>query len=623
MPDFLLQPYDTGPNSIIAACTGPDDGLTAVKRPRSHLTAGPDSDIDYIDTAQEDPSERKSAVTKPTFAQLRNRYQQQVEQRNAKSAPDENANKSLAIRQRKLSTEAQPQCIKSEHSANATTINVVVSMVSREKAPLATDNASKAAQDNLNENIKENISPNDNRADISAEELARGVSSSSTKEDLAGVSNWKLENENAYGLSVSLYEKNFITKEPAGSPIADCFGVVARGNSTALALADGVNWGEGARLAARSAVQGSLEYLDTAVFGQVVGGMASSTREVFVSLLRCFWSAHACILETGGALSTLTVAVILPLSDEQHSGMSVVCCCNVGDSLGYVYSQNHGVREFTQGSHDVNSMRDMRDALGALGPVDGNKPELGNLTLSMTIVEPGDIVFLTSDGISDNFDPVVGKFAEPFTTPPSSIGSERPPTAQLAPKRQNKSASSIGAMAAKVQHKAEVQSVRATRTKTSSSTSKSSVQSRPKFLRSHTVIEASRMRITKEPILKYPVSAAGLPLVTGPQRHALTLLRLEDLLSYGINGSLQPCTSARKLCHLLVDFARMITSAKRKMLEQRELFYKPVMAVSSPDAATGHSSGVVKREVEMSRLQQRAARKRVVDSQTFSFLPGK
>ena len=62
------------------------------------------------------------------------------------------------------------------------------------------------------------------------------------------------------------------------------------------------------------------------------------------------------------------------------------------------------------GSHDVNSMRDMRDALGALGPVDGQNPELNNLTCSMTVVEEGDIVFLTSDGVSDNFDPVVGKF---------------------------------------------------------------------------------------------------------------------------------------------------------------------------------------------------------------------
>ena len=68
---------------------------------------------------------------------------------------------------------------------------------------------------------------------------------------------------------------------------------------------------------------------------------------------------------------------------------------------------------FIQGSHDIQSNRDMRDALGALGPVDGVNPELSNLTCSLTLVEPGDIVFLTSDGISDNFDPVVGKFCVP------------------------------------------------------------------------------------------------------------------------------------------------------------------------------------------------------------------
>lgn len=380
------------------------------------------------------------------------------------------------------------------------------------------------------------------------------------------------------------------------------------------------------------------------MFGQVAGGMATTTREVFVSLLRSFWSAHACILETGGALTTLTVAVILPLGGDKDSDKSIVCSCNVGDSLGYVYSKRFGVREFTQGSHDVNSMRDMRDALGALGPVDGNKPELSNLTLSMTIVEPGDIVFLTSDGISDNFDPVVGKFAEPFssTAATNEHAAAKPPTTarnnqQLAPKRQNKSASSIGKTQLRLsdaQHQLPkldaqpLRSARRSKTETTSSSSPSShgaantIQSRPKFLRSHTVIESSRARLTKEPSIKYPVSTAGLPLVTGPQRHALTLLRLEDLLSYGINGSLQPCTSARKLCHLLVDFAKMITAAKRKMLEQRELFYKPVMRVAPPESTTGHSAGVIKSEVELNRLQQRAARKRVIDGQTFALLPG-
>lgn len=283
------------------------------------------------------------------------------------------------------------------------------------------------------------------------------------------------------------------------------------------------------------------------------------------------------------------------------------------------------------GSHDITSMRDIRDALGALGPVDGNKPELGNLTLSMTVVDAGDIVFLTSDGISDNFDPVVGKFADPYSTEALQM-----PTQQLAPKRQNKSTSAIQSSSTNRFSLPPIQSEPLKQQKTSNlpsapirpprhkkstpnttsvpATNHVSVttsSSRPKFLRSHTVIEP-RNSLTKTPVIKFPKSAAGLPLVTGPQRHTLTLLRLEDLLCYGINGALQPCPSARNLCHLLVDFAKMITSAKRNILEQRELFYR----------ITTDANGV-KREEELTRAQQRYARKRVVEGTTFSSLPGK
>lgn len=280
------------------------------------------------------------------------------------------------------------------------------------------------------------------------------------------------------------------------------------------------------------------------------------------------------------------------------------------------------------GSHDITSMRDIRDAMGALGPVDGNKPELGNLTLSMTIVETGDIVFLTSDGISDNFDPVVGKFADPFSTDALQI-----PNQQLAPKRQNKSTSAIQSSSTNrfslppiqskplKQQKTPADPIRPPRHKKSTTNTPSSLSatnhevttssSRPKFLRSHTVIEP-RNSLTRTPVIKFPKSATGLPLVTGPQRHTLTLLRLEDLLCYGINGTLQPCPSAQNLCHLLVDFAKMITSAKRNVLEQRELFYR----------ITTDANGV-KREEELTRAQQRYARKRVVEGTTFSSLPGK
>lgn len=43
----------------------------------------------------------------------------------------------------------------------------------------------------------------------------------------------------------------------------------------------------------------------------------------------------------------------------------------------------------TVASHDICQMRDMRDAGGALGPVDGINPQLHNLMCSMTFVEPG------------------------------------------------------------------------------------------------------------------------------------------------------------------------------------------------------------------------------------------
>lgn len=198
-------------------------------------------------------------------------------------------------------------------------------------------------------------------------------------------------------------------------------------------------------------------------------------------------------------------------------------------------------------------MRDMRDALGALGPVDGMKPELGNLTLSMTVVEANDIVFLTSDGISDNFDPVVGKFADAITEDDHDL--QRPLNGEtiskpkqtnfgLAPKRQNKSTSAMPGTDSKKSNvnfqlqKSETQPIRPLRrSKKEFSTASSnpnanqlpSSQVRPKFLRSQTVIEPSRSRLIKSPILKYRLSPAGLPLVTGAQRHALTLLRIEGV----------------------------------------------------------------------------------------------
>lgn len=88
------------------------------------------------------------------------------------------------------------------------------------------------------------------------------------KNDLiADVTHWNAPSsfEHGHGIAISLYEKNPILNEHAGSPIADCFGMVARRNSCVMIMADGVNWGEKARLASCAAVQASVEYLTRAL----------------------------------------------------------------------------------------------------------------------------------------------------------------------------------------------------------------------------------------------------------------------------------------------------------------------------------------------------------------------
>lgn len=315
-----------------------------------------------------------------------------------------------------------------------------------------------------------------------------GEEAETATEEIAGICNWNQPAEFAYGIATTLYECHPVTKENAGEPIADAFAICVRENSAVMALADGVNWGDKSCLAARCAVHGCMDYLNRALYRE--GGTIETTQEVFVCLLRSFQAAHSLILQEQGMLTTLCAAVAVQL---QGSDQYVVCVCNVGDSLAYVYNQQHGVREITLGSHDIHSMRDMRDALGALGPVDGQNPELNNLTVSMTVVQPGDIVFLTSDGISDNFDPVVGKFAiAKRSRKDGTTNSQQPPP--------------------------------------------------------------------------------PLPEVEAHQRHALTLLRMQDLLQQGLYQGDGACSSAEELCERMVDFATKLTAAKRRILEDPELY---------------------------------------------------
>lgn len=211
---------------------------------------------------------------------------------------------------------------------------------------------------------------------------------------------WTKRHPRAYGIGTSLYDCDPITKCTSGDPVADVYAVVAGENSCILALADGVNWGEKSRLAARCAVAGCLHYLSNHLY------TANTTRDIMSILLKAFEHAQGCIIDNDATMTTLCVAVVCQLEDRDRWGLCVV---NVGDSLAFTFKRSKGVQEVTIGSHFDNPERDMRCPGGSLGPADGYNPDLRNLTFSFTMLDHGDIVFLTSDGVSDNFDPVIAQ----------------------------------------------------------------------------------------------------------------------------------------------------------------------------------------------------------------------
>ena len=208
---------------------------------------------------------------------------------------------------------------------------------------------------------------------------------------------WTNRHPQAYGIGTSLYDCDPIKNRTSGDPIADVYAVVAGETGGILALADGVGWGEQSRLAARCAIAGCLQYLSSHLY------TANNTRDIMSILLKAFEHAQECIMDRNAATTTLCVAVVCQLEASERWGLCVV---NVGDSLAFTYKTSKGVQEVTIGSH-YDEEREMSSPGGSLGPVDGYNPDLRNLTFSFTVLDSGDIVFLTSDGISDNFDPVI------------------------------------------------------------------------------------------------------------------------------------------------------------------------------------------------------------------------
>lgn len=261
MPVLKLGSYDTGPETITAACTGPDEGLTGIKRSKLHLSASYADDIDFIDTQQENEDAygvRKStpAPAISTSTRLSNKFarrQSSTEQNTTGTGAAGAVTVASGMRSRKNSKSSlNASSAAARESAGGKATTIVVSMVSN----------SSPAQDQNNKNLLNAKTEASTAAGNSSSErerlLREAVSNQSStpaatpnslSTPVAGVQDWQMDCDFAYGISVSLYETNMLTKEPMGNPIADCYGCVVRGDAAAMAMADGVNWGESQRQA--------------------------------------------------------------------------------------------------------------------------------------------------------------------------------------------------------------------------------------------------------------------------------------------------------------------------------------------------------------------------------------
>ncbi|KAF6768637.1 hypothetical protein AHF37_12114 [Paragonimus kellicotti] len=101
-----------------------------------------------------------------------------------------------------------------------------------------------------------------------------------------------------------------------GEPNADAFVVRARCDSAFLAVADGVNWGRDAMQAARCAIYAVYEYLESHLYGtDVPKTKVTNTREAAQLLFETFSAAQERIVACTSGLTTLCVALVLPVID--------------------------------------------------------------------------------------------------------------------------------------------------------------------------------------------------------------------------------------------------------------------------------------------------------------------
>ncbi|MDP2439860.1 MAG: protein phosphatase 2C domain-containing protein, partial [archaeon] len=226
------------------------------------------------------------------------------------------------------------------------------------------------------------------------------------------------------GSTVSTYP--YATKDRtlrSGDPICDWYSYLSYSNRTLFAVADGCNWGPAPREAAQRAVNASMQYL-VAASSQIVSCVSAA-----FCLVRACMLAHRDIFlgkstpsDAGG--TTLVVGVIVetfvPGADApQHYAI----VCSIGDCKVFHYSPaNKTCLDFLSDQRSRSS-GDASDSGGRIGfKLNSYAPDLDNMQLRVSPVDPSDLFLVMSDGVHDNLDPLfLGLPYSPVDTVPRPL----------------------------------------------------------------------------------------------------------------------------------------------------------------------------------------------------------
>jgi len=191
-----------------------------------------------------------------------------------------------------------------------------------------------------------------------------------------------------------------------GSPICDQYRCCIFPNRTVIAVADGCNWGEPPRNAARAAVNAFTKYLCAHqseigdlqyAGGLVLRALSMANAEIFKGIDR----------ETSMVGTTTLLGGLILQLDEMNEASAPTfgfVYVSIGDCKAFHWNSVTGKYSDITASNRAGTLS-ASDCGGRLGPHNDNLPDLRNLQLGFYACNEGDFIMIVSDGVHDNLDP--------------------------------------------------------------------------------------------------------------------------------------------------------------------------------------------------------------------------